>query len=563
MAERRSSLSGRIISVFILVILLVIAPITIFIYSYGDTLTNENLLDQLEVSMSDNKIRFQASMESYEVVLKEIATSPLVVSALSSKDENSQVALNAIIKAKTDGLEDDIVVYVTSLDKTISAATDEAALAFYKDIELGDYIHKDDIHYDTRIRYSVGSMRVVLNMQCRVYDAAGRVVGYVVVDVFGDQFVHFADPALVNAVTLYNTQTGKITSLTFLDVYGDYTNTAPFMYISPPEGEEMSTSLSDGRLLSFYKLDKMPFYIVGVLDVTPYKNSLEQFYTLLIVLIVACVFISVGISVLLAKTIVDPIRKLSYAMNKVEKGNLQVRVVNSNIQEMSDLEDKFNEMINEINYLMMKNSEESAKVAEAERKALEAQLNPHFLFNTLNVIRSIARTHKEKQIEDITIRLGRLLRYAVDNHDPIETLDNSFQMVNSYLDIQKVRFGEKLVTRLHIDESIKEVKTPKLIIQPLVENAIVHGLDSKVGEWFISVDIRDMGEEVEITVQDNGVGFDTSGFDMEALSVKGNTGMYNVYKRMRLYYREKSDFLIKSKVGEGTSIQLRFPKDKG
>lgn len=563
MSERRSSLSGRIISVFILVILLVIAPITIFIYSYGDTLTNDNLLDQLEVSMSDNKIRFQASMDNYEVILEQVASSPFVVNALSSKDEREIASLDSILNAKAAGFEEEIVVLVSSLDKSVNASTSEAALAAYEDIDIASYIQSDDIHYDTRIRYSVGSRRVVLNMQCRIYGSDGRVLGYAVVDVFGDQFVHFADPALVNAVTLYDTQTGKVSSLTFLDVYGDYDQISPFMYITPPTGDEMSTSLSDGRLLSFYKLDKMPFYIVGVLDVTPYKNSLEQFYTLLIVLIVACVFISVGISVLLAKTIVDPIRKLSYAMNKVEKGNLEVRVVNSNIQEMSDLEDKFNEMIHEINYLMIKNSEESAKVAEAERKALEAQLNPHFLFNTLNVIRSIARTHKEKQIEDITIRLGRLLRYAVDNHDPIETLDNSFQMVNSYLDIQKVRFGEKLVTHLHIDESVKEVMTPKLIIQPLVENAIVHGLESKVGDWFISVDIRDTGDGVDITVADNGVGFDVSDFDMEALAESGHTGMYNVYKRIRLYYREKSDFLIKSKLGEGTSIQLLLPKDKG
>ena len=260
-----------------------------------------------------------------------------------------------------------------------------------------------------------------------------------------------------------------------------------------------------------------------------------------------------------------PIRDLVGTMDEVENGNLDAHVAPSRIREMAELNDKFDEMLERIRLLMKHNEEERDKVRDAERKALEAQMNPHFLFNTLNVIRSLARINGQQEIEDITIKLGRLLRYAVDGRQGTESLAGSFLLVDSYIGIQQVRFGQKLHVTTHLDEDAADVVTPKLIIQPLVENAIVHGLEPKVGQWRLEVEaVLDEDGFVTITVRDNGVGFDDSLYqNMDSLAQSAHTGMYNVYKRLQLHYGESAAFVVESRPGEGTCITLRLPSGRG
>lgn len=561
LSKRKQPLAGRIISVFILVIMIVLVPITIFIYSYGQKLTTDNLMDQLSVSMSDNRIRFDNTIEGVKVALNSIASSANIRNMLSSPETFSEEAAVSLLGMLGFGYEDDVIFAVISVDGNLKAATMDEALEYYTPQLLESRRWQDGISYETDTRYRAGGNTVVLNLAREILDRDGRLLGYAIADVYGDPFVHFADPALVNAACIYDSQTDMVSSLTYLDVYARYDDLDPFAGTAKPQEAPYATR-NGGRLISFYQLSSMPFYIAGYLDITPYVKSLNQFYTLLFIVIAVVVLASVFIAVILSGSIVKPIHVLISAMSTAESGNLKVQVVTSNISEMADLESKFNEMISQINSLMIKNKEESEKVAEAERKALEAQMNPHFLYNTLNVIRSLARMHNETQIEKITIKLGKLLRYAVDNHNPMETLENSFQMVESYLDIQKVRFGDKLHTSLYIDDSVKEVMVPKLMIQPLVENSIGHGLESKIGDWELEVSVKDEGERVHITVSDNGIGFDSSAIsDMEVLATSGHTGIYNVYKRMQLCYAEKAEFHITSQIGEGTRSDLLFPKD--
>ena len=560
MLTRPSSLFGRIISVFILVIAIVLIPITIFIFSYGSALTTDNLMDQLDVSMSDNRIRLSQSINEMSSVVEAITQSVAVKDILASADGREDENLESLLSLIAFGYEDQMAATVISHSGAVVASTTEEALSVYSPELLSSY-HASNLIYDTQNRYRSGENVVVLNIIKEIRGDDGALLGWAVGDVFGDPFVHFADPALVNAACIFNPATGMVSSLTYLDIYSLYSTLVPFAGLPLPEGESESF-MKDGRLFSFYQLPNMNLYIVGYLDVSPYLTSLNRFYALLFGVIAIVVICSVVIAVFLARSLVRPIKKLSSAMMSVEGGNLEVRVVTSNISEMADLENKFNEMLSEINELIEKNKEESEKVAEAERKALEAQMNPHFLFNTLNVIRSIARMHHEEQIEQITIKLGRLLRYAVDNHEATETLENSFMMVESYLDIQKVRFGDKLHANLYIDPTLLKVRTPKLIIQPLVENAIGHGLEKKLGDWNLSVSIKPEGDMVHIVVKDNGMGFDSSfTSNMEELATSGHTGMYNVYKRLKLCYGERASFTVTSCLGEGSEVELVFPID--
>lgn len=188
-------------------------------------------------------------------------------------------------------------------------------------------------------------------------------------------------------------------------------------------------------------------------------------------------------------------------------------------------------------------------------------MNPHFLFNTLNTIKALARINNQEEIYTITVKLGKLLRSTIDSHESEATLADSIALIDSYLTIQKLRYGEKLVTSIHLDPTCAHIKTPKLVIQPLVENAIIHGLEPKVGNWFLAVRVEAVGRQIQITIEDNGVGFDRTTLprDLNELANSTHVGVYNVYRRLSLAYQNELEFLIDSTVGKGTIVRIGLP----
>jgi two-component system sensor histidine kinase YesM len=188
-------------------------------------------------------------------------------------------------------------------------------------------------------------------------------------------------------------------------------------------------------------------------------------------------------------------------------------------------------------------------------------MNPHYHYNTLNTIKAIAKLHDEQEILTITTRLGKLLRNTIDNHESEATIRDSLSLVESYLTIQKIRFGEKLHVLIDVDEQILDIKTPKLLIQPLVENAIIHGLEPKIGDWKITIRGSYRMGMVKLTISDNGIGFPpgTLPENLDDLADSSHVGVYNVYRRIKLKYGEAGSLRIHSTSGAGTLVVLSFP----
>lgn len=552
-----ASFRSRIVLAILSTVMIALIPASLFVFSYGDTLTRSNLYNQLDVSMNDIMIRFCDTIGDYAGALETFSSSDALVAYVKGDTQDRQE------------LSDDVMIDFGGMQRGIDLTViDTSGGVVYSTMEhmppgvdfssrVPD-VRLDGILYSTDFRYSTfNSDEVVINLTCPVYDEEGFLVAYALLDVIGTQFIRYADPALVNEVCLLDGSTGMVSSLIHLDDYRPLDDGWVF-------SETLSRDSGD-VLIASRVLDEYGFTLVGYLDISPYMASLNSFYALLAMVLALAFIVSILLAFLLSSSLVRPIRGLIGTMDEVERGNLDAKVSESRIREMEELNDKFGEMLLRVKLLMKHNEEERDKVRDAERKALEAQMNPHFLFNTLNVIRSLARINGQEQIEDITIKLGRLLRYAVDNREGVEPLSGSFLMVDSYIGIQKVRFGQKLHVSMELAPVCAKVVTPKLIIQPLVENAIVHGLEPKVGQW--SLDVRaalDGDGSVVISVRDNGVGFDDSLYqDMERLAQSEHTGMYNVYKRLQLHYGKDASFIVQSTPGEGTLITLRLPPGTG
>lgn len=231
--------------------------------------------------------------------------------------------------------------------------------------------------------------------------------------------------------------------------------------------------------------------------------------------------------------------------------------------EIGQLNKSYDKMLGEINRLLKDNAKKQEEKRESEMVALQAQINPHFLYNTLDSIIWMAEEERSEEVIEMTAALAKLLRQSISNKKAEVTIDEEVKYVESYLKIQKMRYQDKIDYEILIDEDIRSQKIIKLVLQPLVENAIYHGLKYKEGKGMIRIVGERKGEFVYLIVRDNGIGMSRQ--KLETLFVekneqgKSSIGAMNVYRRLKLTYGSKFGLSYRSKEGFGTSAFVTIP----
>lgn len=275
-----------------------------------------------------------------------------------------------------------------------------------------------------------------------------------------------------------------------------------------------------------------------------------------------------GVIALLVYAMARPIKRLQRAMSQVQEGDFTVRVPGGRKDEIGELTDSFNYMVDKISTLICQVYQEKIAQKNAEVQALQAQINPHFLYNTLDSVNWMLIDRGEYDISDIIVSLGSLMRYSIEDENAFVPLDREVGYVVSYLKIQKNRLEDKLEYEVDVEAGVGDEKVPKLILQPLAENAITHGIEPRKQKGKVSIRIRDLGEEIQITVEDDGVGMTPEELarlqeDTADLEREGHTGigLRNVDRRIRLHHGEKYRIRIESAYGLGTRVCLRIPKE--
>jgi len=204
-----------------------------------------------------------------------------------------------------------------------------------------------------------------------------------------------------------------------------------------------------------------------------------------------------------------------------------------------------------------------ARLARAELRALRAQISPHFIYNALTAIASFVRTDPELARE-LILEFAEFTRYSFRAHGEFTTLAEELRSIDRYLTIERARFGERLQVRLQIAPEVLPVGLPFLCLQPLVENAVRHGLSRKPGVGTVSIEARDAGAECHITVEDDGVGMDPvvlHGRDSEDGTDAGqHVGLSNVDDRLRSVFGEPFGLVVETAPGAGTKVSMRIPK---
>ena len=190
----------------------------------------------------------------------------------------------------------------------------------------------------------------------------------------------------------------------------------------------------------------------------------------------------------------------------------------------------------------------------SELKALQSQINPHFLFNVLNTMTSLIRTNPEKARE-VTIDLSNYLRYNLDNNLKSVELIKELNQIDTYIKIEKARFGEKLNIIYDVDESLYNFQIPSLIIQPLVENSIKHGILKKRDNGFVKIIVKRIDKDIEVAIEDDGVGIEQAVIDNLDKKIEENIGLKNVHQRLKLLYGEGLNI---TKLEQGTRIKFKI-----
>lgn len=300
------------------------------------------------------------------------------------------------------------------------------------------------------------------------------------------------------------------------------------------------------------------------------RDDYQKFYTWMLrfcLIALAGVVVAVGImSYLIPLSITRPFKELSQVTDEIAKGNLSVRANVNTGAEATALSNSMNTMIDKINELLEQVTTEQTRLRKAEFELLQAQINPHFLYNTLDAIIWLAEAGEQKRVVGMVRNLSDFFRTSLNQGKDINSIKEEMLHVKSYLEIQHVRYQDILSYDIEVPESLYIYSIPKITIQPLVENALYHGIKNKRGMGHISIRGQAGEKDFTITVTDDGIGIDEtrlrqvqSGIQNKVLTGKDFYGLYNVCERIRLNFGEEYGIFIESVYGEGTSVRVILP----
>lgn len=281
----------------------------------------------------------------------------------------------------------------------------------------------------------------------------------------------------------------------------------------------------------------------------------------------ACILaVIIYVSYHIPLSITRPIRKLSEVTDQVAKGNLDVRSEVKGGVEVSMLSDSLNTMIDKINELLDQVTKEQVRLRKAEFEVLQSQINPHFLYNTLDAITWLAESGEQKKVVSMVGSLSEFFRTALNGGRDIITIEEELQHVRSYLEIEQVRYQDILRYEISVPEELNKYLIPKITIQPLVENALYHGIKNKRGPGMILIKAKKEKDFFNIQIEDNGIGIEEerleqvrAGIRDKVLTGKDIYGLYNVNERIRLNFGEQYGIFIESVHGEKTVVSVILP----
>jgi Predicted signal transduction protein with a C-terminal ATPase domain len=316
-----------------------------------------------------------------------------------------------------------------------------------------------------------------------------------------------------------------------------------------------STLEKQGYSVSSYTNDITGWEIIHIIKKSQLLKDtrLIGIYTVIVCLVT--ILFALLLSIVFSNTINKPIKRLKRAISDVGKGKRNITEEFGD-DEIGILGNQFKVMVKENLELNERITSSKLKQREAELELLQAQINPHFLYNTLDSIYWLAKIKKVDDIADMAIALSDIFKLSLNKGSEITTVRNEIKQVQSYLIIQNLRYKDRFKVDIDIDDKIMDYEIIKLIIQPFIENAMVHGLEPKVGNGEINIIGKLEGDEIVFVIEDNGIGVE----DINKFNL--GYGIKNVQERIKLYYGDEYGVAFESEINKGTIVTIKIPFEK-
>lgn len=324
----------------------------------------------------------------------------------------------------------------------------------------------------------------------------------------------------------------------------------------------------NARLYTISRSHKTGWTVVSCSYTSELLVRSDQAQRLYILVAVVLVILTLVLSNVMSKGITRPIQSLRASMAKVQEGKFQVVDAESDSKnEIGSLTRTFNDMTKKIQELMQQNIEEQKAKRKSELKALQSQINPHFLYNTLDSIIWMAEGNKNEEVVLMTASLAKLLRQNISNGEEQISVFQEVEYCRNYLTIQKMRYKDKLEYEIDVDPELRNEKIIKLMLQPLIENAIYHGIKYKETKGLLVLRGYEKDGNIIFQIRDNGVGMAPEVlehiFERHTVNYRSNgVGVYNVQKRIKLTYGPQYGITYESAPGRGTVATIVIPKER-
>lgn len=349
----------------------------------------------------------------------------------------------------------------------------------------------------------------------------------------------------------------------------------PFSWISEQQSGDFSKMIKGEKIQFIYQRSPFANWVtVGVFPTEETIFGLREINFYLVMFIFIIMFFGIPVSYFLSHSISKPIVQLVSFMKKAEDGDFKVRYKEKRFDEIGLLGRSFNTMLTKLNDLMHLTERQERQKRDAEFRSLQANINPHFLYNTLDTIQWMARKQKADDVAEVVESLAKLFRIGLSKGRDVISLSEEIDHIESYLKIQKTRYREKLNYEIKVDESINHQAILKFILQPIIENAIYHGIKERRGAGYIVIEAKPLDQNLLIQVSDDGKGMSQQQLsDMrevlaesivrtenpEETRNKKGYGMLNVQARIQLTHGLNYGLTIDSQEDVGTTVTILLP----
>lgn len=585
---------GYTYGTFVFLLLLTITGCTFYLVTKNE---NRNIDSYGETLLKETGNRIETELQKFEMCLQ-ITNNNQYLLDFAESDHSSDAGKRGII---VQSQRSDLYNVLTSLTNTIGNINslgiflEEGNVSYFIGIPLGleidqkyfDYVEKEIAalkasggitRWAGKVRLQESDRVLFLRYLVKYYNLER--IGVLVLNLeqnYIEQMLRKTELGQSGAVFLLD-QEGKLVAASNMDAYEQWKK-----QVQEPGESRTSAHLTlnneEYRVLG-EDSDYTGWHIVGLISKKELQGQRFATRTVLMTISLIGMLISVILAFVIARHLAQPIERLRVHMHEVsDNRTLRVAREDSSFYEIQELSDSFVRMLQDIDDLMIRNQESELREKEAQLQALQAQINPHFLYNTLNTINYMLVLADQTDIGTMVIYLGDLLRSSLEDTRRYITLKEELALVEKYLYIQNVRFGEEIHYHIDVPEHAMKKRVMRLMLQPLVENSISHGLEEKRGSIHIYLE-EELPKEgygtgrisdrrvMILSVADDGCGMTEETIKavlegkMKQTGGRHHIGIYNVDHRIKLFYGEDYGLRIFSRLGEGTKISIIIPEEE-